>query len=185
MKKERVYLKYFSWHLSLKMVESLELQNGSNFFASLLEWDLTKTVFVTWNALLTLLGPSLFICIIWYEKYSCNLHYRTLINQLLSHFCRLHLFGCLVARTPYIYFLSFGHFSNVGCEITVFLGLVFYISIVTQVCMRQVIKYLYIFKWRYVIGLNDDFFATFLTLANVLLSCLLAFVDLFMGNLKR
>ena len=176
---------FFSWNLSLKMLKSSEVQNGSNFYASLLEWDETKTVFVIWHALLTLLGPGLFITIIWYEKYSCNLHYRTLINQLLSHFCRLHLFGCLVVRIPYIYFLSFGDFSNIGCEITVFLGLVFYILMVTQVCMRQVIKYLYIFKWRYVIGLNDDFFAMFLTLTNVLLSCLLAFVDLFMGNLKR
>jgi hypothetical protein len=168
-----------------KMMRFEELQNGSNFFESLLEWDPTKTIFVTWHALLTIIGPALFVAIIWYEKYSANLHYRTLINQLLSHFCRLHLFGCLVVRLPYVYFLSFGNFSDLGCEITVYLGLVFYISMVTQICIRQVIKYLYIFKWRYVIGLNDDFFATFLTLANILLSSLLAFVDLFLGHLQR
>ena len=41
-----------------------------------------------------------------------------------------------------------------------------------QLTIRQLIKYLYIFQWKHVVSLNDDFFAIYFTLCNILLSFL-------------
>jgi len=48
------------------------------------------------------MNPVLFFFIINYEKSSTNLTHRTLLNQLLSKVCGIHLIGCLVT-IDYIY----------------------------------------------------------------------------------
>ena len=42
--------------------------------------------------------------------------------------------------------------------------------------VHQVIKFLYIFRWTNIVGLNEAFFATFITFATVILSILTTFV---------
>jgi hypothetical protein len=90
-----------------------------------------------------------------------------------------------VTRLPLLYFTTVGNLSFAFCNVYSFLALAFYLSIVAELLIRQIIKYLYIFKWKLIVGLNDDFFATFSTLSNVLLSCILAFSDVFLGHLIR
>ena len=88
-------------------------------------------------------------------------------------------------RLPLIYFLTFGSFPTGGCYVSTFLGNAFYLCMVTEVFFRQLIKYLYIFKFKHIVGLNDDIFAVFLTSFNVMISSILAFSDSFMGHLIR
>ncbi len=47
--------------------------------------------------------------------------------------------------------------------------------------IRQVIKYLYIFQWKFLVSLNDDFFAIYFTLCNFLLSFLLILLTYLLG----
>jgi len=47
--------------------------------------------------------------------------------------------------------------------------------------MRQILKYLYIFKWKSIVGLNDNFFAMFVTMVNLLFSTVFVFLTYFLG----
>ena len=76
----------------------VNITEETNFYAELLAWDSIKVIYILFHLIITLVSPSLFLSIIWYEKTSSNLTYRTLINQVLSHLCRLHLVGCLVRQ---------------------------------------------------------------------------------------
>ena len=90
-----------------------------------------------------------------------------------------------VVRLPSIYFLTFGSLPSGGCYVSSFLGYANYLSMVSEVFLRQMIKYLYIFKFKHIVGLNDDIFAVFLTSFNVMISSLLAFSESFKGHLIR
>jgi hypothetical protein len=47
--------------------------------------------------------------------------------------------------------------------------------------IRQVIKYFYIFQWKYLVSLNADFFAIYFTLCNLLLSTMFILVAYQLG----
>ena len=66
-----------------------------------------------------------------------------------------------------------------------FLARMSYVLMMTLICLHQTLKYLYIFKFKHIVGLNDDIFAVFLTSFNVMISSLLAFSESFKGHLIR
>ena len=151
------------------------MNNTSNtdiFYFGLLQWDILKTLTVVVNLAVVSAGLPLLYFMIWYEHNSGDLMYRTLINQLLSYLCIIEIVGCLLTRIIYflIYFCS--PLPMAFCNGAIFIGRLIFSLLLTQVTMRQFLKYLYIFKWKYIVGLNDDFFALFLTISNVLLSAL-------------
>ena len=60
-------------------------------YAGLLQWDSLKVASIVVNVVIMFIGPSLLYAVIWYERYSADLMYRTLINQLLSHMCYIEV----------------------------------------------------------------------------------------------
>ena len=60
-------------------------------YAGLLQWDSLKVASIVVNVVIMFVGPSLLYAVIWYERFSADLMYRTLINQLLSHTCYIQV----------------------------------------------------------------------------------------------
>ncbi len=63
----------------LKMEGNLTFQN---FYSELLKWDEKKEAFLAANVVLTILGPLLLYCVIWYEQNCASMVRRTIINQV-------------------------------------------------------------------------------------------------------
>lgn len=68
---------------------------------------------------------------------------------------------------------SFGPFSLPICSSIIFASRFSYITIISLLTMHQILKFLYIFKWKWIVSLNEVFFALFLTLDLIILSLLL------------
>ena len=159
----------------------MEANFSSNFYTGLLEWDTIKIVNVCLNILLIFVGPCLLYSVIWYERFSADLIYRTLINQLLSHLCFIEMATCILSRFSYFANYCFGPWPYTVCDVSIFYGRLTFILMVNQITIRQLIKYLYIYNWRNIVGLNDDFFACFITILNIFLSFVFVFVSYFLG----
>jgi hypothetical protein len=150
-------------------------------YAGLVEWDSMKVFYLIFHILLTFIGPSLLYSIVWYERYSSDLRCRTLVNQLLSHISLLSMVGCVFGRIPYVSIFFIGPYSSTTCGIIIFIGRGMFLSILMELTIRQVIKYLYIFQWKNLVSLNDDFFAIYFTSCNLLLSIEFILVTHFLG----
>lgn len=158
-----------------------KVQKMDSFYTGLLEWDFIKIINTCLNIFLIFVGPCLLYSVIWYERFSADLIYRTLINQLLSHLCFIEIASCLLTRIAYFANYCFGPWSYAICDVNIFFGHYTFTVMVNQITIRQLIKYLYIFNWRNIVGLNDDFFACFITIVNLYFSFFFVFVSYFLG----
>ena len=111
--------------------------------------------------------------------------YRTIINQILSHCCWIQIIGCTVCRAAFVSFFVIGPLGSNLCDAILSFGRILYLAVILEVTLRQLIKFLYIFQWRHVVGINDDFFATFLTAANLGLCCVVELVSYNLGSHLR
>ena len=152
-----------------------------NSFADLYQYDTIKLAFLGCHVALSFLGPFLLYSIIWYEKNSADLRSRTLMNQLLSHLCIIVLLTCLVARPLHILVMLIGPFSYQSCDAVLFVGRYLFICSMFELTSRQIVKYLYIFQWKHLVRINDDFGSKYITLCNCLLSAVYTFVAYFLG----
>jgi hypothetical protein len=159
----------------------MHLIETENFYSSLLQWDLLKWINVLLNIFILFVGPSLLYIVIWYERYGADLMYRTLLNQLLSHLCYMELFTCVMTRINYFGIFCFGQVPGFYCNASIFFGRFSLVVTLSQITIRQILKYLYIFKWKNIVGLNDNFFALFVTLVNLFLSTVFVFATYFLG----
>ena len=152
-----------------------------NFFAGLMEWDGFKTFFLVFQIFLTLVGPPLLYSVIWYERNTFESNYRTVLNHLLSHICMISIVRLLVVRIPHAIMLLSAPFSTEFCNIITFNGRYFFLCIYAELALWQIVKFLYIFQWKHVAILNEDFWAFYLTLWNCLMSFIFIFTTYMMG----
>jgi hypothetical protein len=155
--------------------------NDENSFSEFYKLDWLKLAFLIYHLLFTFVSPALLYSVIWYEKNSSDLRSRTLINQLLSHLCFIVLLSSLIARPLSVSVVFLGPFSTEKCDVILFVGRYLFICCLGQLTLRQVIKYLYIFQWKHLVGLNEDFAAFFVTLTNFVLTGLVEFTAYFLG----
>jgi hypothetical protein len=111
---------------------------NENFYAELYKWDSLKTFYLISHLLLSVCSPLLLLSIIWYEKNSADLRYRSLINQLLSHLCFILLFGNLIARPLGVATLFLGPFSHHTCDVIVWSGRFSFTCSLGELTIRQV-----------------------------------------------
>ena len=90
--------------------------------------------------------------------------------------------ACTLAMTAFMSFFVFGPLDTNLCHGIMSFGRVLYLAVILELTLRQLIKYLYIFQWRHVVGINDDFFAMFLSTANLGLSSMVEFVSFHLGS---
>ena len=157
------------------MPESLD------FFAGVREENGFGLFFILLQIAITVTAPIILYSIYWYERYSADIRYRTLLNQLLSHYFLICLFGSFIPRIPQAIYHLQGPMSPAFCTFSMGWSRYVFLLVVIQLGTRQTIKFFYIFKWKYVVGLNDDFAAFFLTLNNIMLSALFIFTTYYLG----
>ncbi len=151
------------------------------YYNQFYKWDSLKYLTVVWQAFVMAIGPLFLYCIVWYEENSADFRYRTIINQLFSQLCYAQIFGCYIGGPLYMAVLMLGPLSPRNCDFITFTGRFLYIDCITLINIRHIFKYLYIFKWKYVVYLNDDFFAKFFTYVTLAFSILFAFTSYFLG----
>ena len=111
-----------------------------------------------------------------YDRYGLDHHRRTLINQLSCAAC-LMLFIMNMTLTNLIAYVHLtGPQSKIFCAIIIF-GSNFYLTLgLLYLDTIIIMRYLYIFKWKTIGAINDDVFALFATVNNILISVLFNFV---------
>ncbi len=67
------------------------------------------------------------------------------------------------------------------CDIIIMIGRFFFVVCISLIAIRHIVKYFYIFKWKYVVLLNDDFFSKFITILILVLSFVFEFVTYTLG----
>ena len=67
------------------------------------------------------------------------------------------------------------------CHFWIFQGQLNFFCSLTSLTLRQVVKYLYIFKWSFVSGLNENFAAAFLIIWNIFSGIIFCFTTYFLG----
>ncbi len=139
-----------------------------SFYAGLVEWDYIKVFYLIFHILLTFIGPGLLYSIVWYERFSSDIRCRTLMNQMLGHMCILSIIDCLISRTIYVSIIYFGPYSTSSCECISFMYRFSFLVRIMELIIRQLIRYFYIFQWKYLVSLNHDFLPFSLQLAILL-----------------
>jgi len=155
--------------------------SSNNFYSGLLEWDTIKVFNVVLNIFIMVFSPLLFYSVIWYERFSADIVYRTLINQLLSNLCLIQIVGCVISRINYFIIYCLSPLPLAICDLTNYLGRWTFLVMMTQITLRQFIKYLYIFNWKCVASLNDDFFSLYITTWNIIFCTVFVFIAYFLG----
>jgi hypothetical protein len=161
--------------------QNISNENSGNFFAGFLEWDMFKLIYLIFHIALTFLAQPVLYSIVWYERFGSGLHYRTLTNRILSHICMISIVRCLTARIPYVAILFMSPLSLTKCDLLIFVGQYSFLCTLIEIEIWQLAKYFYIFKWKYLVKLNDKFFAKYLTACNLLLSSVFLFVTYMIG----
>ena len=152
-----------------------------DFFSGVREKNGFGLFFLLYQIAITLTAPIIQYSIYWYERYSADIRYRTLMNQLLSHYFLVCFFGSFIPRIPQAIYHLQGPMSPSFCTFSMGFSRYIFLLSITELGTRQTIKLLYIFKWKYIVGLNDDFAAFFLTLNNIVLSGLFIFTTYYLG----
>ena len=153
----------------------------NNFYTGLQTWDGLKITIVVLNIFIILIGPFLLYSVIWYERFSSDLMHRTLINQLLSHLCFIEILSCFFSRLSFFSSYCFGPLPTGICDFSTLLSRYGLVLTMNEITIRQLIKFLYVFKWRYLAHLHADFSAHFFTLLNIVLGLTLALATYFLG----
>lgn len=153
----------------------------STFFAGLLDWDSIKIANVSLHCIVVVLGPFLLLLVVWYERQVADVIYRTLINQLLSYLFFFQAIFCVASRFSYLVNFCLAPNPIEVCDLSILAGRFGFTFMIGQVTIRQIIKYLYIFNWKSIVGLNDNFMAFYLTMANLLISFCICFSTYLLG----
>jgi hypothetical protein len=82
----------------------------------------------------------------------------------------------------FVIYFCFDEHPEIFCHIFAFAGRFLFICSLNQLTLRELIKYYYIFHWKHITCLNDDFTAVFLLRANIMLSSIFEFVTYFFGH---
>jgi hypothetical protein len=153
-----------------------------NYYSNLTKWDVFKFITFVIKIILSVTGSFMLYGVIWYERFSADLRYRTLMNQMLSHLCIFHISGGPFFILGFLINFSFQPQSEIMCHLITFIGRLLFLCCVAHLVLRQLIKYFYFFHWKHITSIHDDFIAIFLLTSNVMLNTLFAFVTFFFGH---
>jgi len=162
-----------------------ENDTTTTFYSGFMEWDALKVLCFFSHALATTVGPCLLYSILWYELNSTDLHYRTILNQLMTHSCLIEIVSSMTLKHAFLSFFIVGPFPYNLCDLLICTGNFFFVSILLVSSTRQLVKFLYIFQWKHIVSLDDDFVAFFLTMINLSFAILLVFSNYFLGYLNN
>ena len=108
--------------------------------------------------------------------------HRSLMNQMVSNVCRINICFTLLNAVVFLIVFSFESLPEPMCNIFVSSGRFLYSSSLSQLALRQWIRYAYIVNWKFMSSINDDFATLFLVLWSLLGCAIFVFIVYFFGN---
>jgi hypothetical protein len=148
--------------------------SNENFFSGHNEWDAVKVTYLLYHIAMTFIIPILLYSIYWYERYSSDIYFRILPNILLSHTCLISIARSFIIRIPSIVIVLTGPYSYMTCDIFYFFARIFFMLFLHELAIWQCVRFLFICKGEKLWNLDDDFWAFYLTLCNIVLTTMLA-----------
>ena len=154
-------------------------------------WDYGKTittVFISiiFGILFEVVSNSLLYGIFIYEKYGIDSQRRTMTNMFLSQICIACIFLNILAH-PLVLYRIFLSPDGLGYRLSLwtrFLMRSLYCLIGFCISEIMILKCLYLAKWPMMALLNDNYFATFVGINNILICILISSIQLGMGELQ-
>jgi hypothetical protein len=157
-------------------VENSTVRNSTDLFEGHRTWDTIQAIHLYFNIILTFVAPVLNYAVVWYQTSDSSQQRHLLTNQLLSHVCIISIVRCFTVRIASVLWLHFGPFSTHVCNAALLAGRFFFLLVFAELTLWQFIKYLYSFWPRYLLSINDNFMAAFLTFLNIFLNLVLIVV---------
>jgi len=152
------------------------ISNSTDLFEGHQTWETIQAIHHYFNIILTFVAPVLNYVVFWYQTNDSSQQRHLLTNQLLSHVCIISIVHCFTVRIASIMWLHFGPFSSSVCNAALLAGHFFFLLVFSELTLWQFIKHLYSFWTRYLLSINDNFMATFLTFLNIFLNLVLIVV---------
>ena len=151
------------------------MDNSTDFFSGHREWDVSKICHLVSSIVLTFVAPALLCAVVAYEVNDAAMQRRRrlLTNQLLSHTCIASIVRCCTVRIASVMMLHIGPFPEAVCDIIILSGRAFFLFVFVELTVWQLIKVIYQFWPKYLLTINDDFVACFLTLLNACFNMIL------------
>jgi len=163
------------------LLNSQDELSSPNFYSGLLKWNGYKIFYLVFQILLTFVALILLYSVIWYERSCFESNYRTVLNPLLSHICMISIARLFIARIPHSVMILTAPCSTETCNFVILIGRYSFLCIHAEVCIWQVVKFLYIFQWKHIVILNEEFLAVFLTMWNLFVSLIFVFTTYMIG----
>jgi hypothetical protein len=151
------------------------------FFANYLEWNLGKVIVVMVNFLIIVVGPIMMGAVVWYESNSVNLMQRNIISQMLTNLCKSLIVVCIANGVSYFIRAFYSPMSRNLCDAGMYLGRWTYCYLFTHTCTRQFFKGLYIYNWKFMVRLNEDFVAFYATIMVAVFATYFTFATYMLG----
>jgi hypothetical protein len=162
--------------------QNISNDTTGNFYSGFMELESLKLFYVMFNIILTFVAHLILYSIVWYERFGADLMYRTLSNRSLPHICLISIARCLIARIASVGYLFIIPLSSNTCDVIVFIGCYSVLCTFSEIVIWQLVKYVYIFRWKYLVCWSDEFFATFLTMCNILVTTVFLFFTYMTGH---
>jgi hypothetical protein len=147
--------------------ENSSIGNSNDLFEGHRTWDGIQAVHLFFHIILTFIAPVLNYVVVWYQTNDASHQRNLLTNQLLSHVCIISIVRCFTVRIASVLWLHFGPFATAVCNVALLAGRFFFVLVLVELTLWQLIKYLYLFWPQYLLNINDNFMAMFLTFLNI------------------
>jgi hypothetical protein len=151
-------------------MENSSSGHSTDLFEGHRTWDTIQAIHLFFHIILTFVAPVLNYVVVWYQTSDASLQRHLLTNQMLSHVCIISIVRCFTVRIASVMWLHFGPFSSWFCDVALLAGRFFFLLVLAELALWQLIKCMYIFCPKYLLKVNDTFMAIFLTCLNILIN---------------
>ncbi len=145
--------------------------------------SLTIAVWGTINyCLIMTLGNLFHYGIIHFERHGGDPKKRCVGNQIISFACSMCILHTIVTGSILTLHIWIGSLGSIVATISIFARIVTGLSLCLSIVEHILYKCFMVFHFRIAVNINDDFAASFLALANVISTVIIAASHIILGN---
>ena len=115
-----------------------------DFFHILIENNLERRISLSITILITIIGPPLLLCIIWFERFGSD-NKRTLLNRLVAINCWTGIEALLLSSIPEIVRFTYGPLPELFCSIRVIVATALGWVFILYIDAILIVRYFFIF----------------------------------------
>ncbi len=184
-------------------IASMSPGDMEEILAFLKSWGWHQILLLATFILGQTLGNVMVTYLIWYETYGGMDQYKTVLNQLIAHCCMFvlickypnmisnsirdviyakNLSDSAIGSPCFLYMiLTTEAPSLLFCDFLFVVSDIFLMIMLLEFTFSAALRYTFLFIWKQVHGLNDDFVSRFLTMSAILSCTVLEYVNVAFG----